>query len=150
MQNTVELKAPLYKIIDKELYFIKTYFELSWTGGWSNTNSYISWEIDVRKAGKYEFFMKYICDWEDIGSIVYIETANGKLEAEITEGYDYKLDESNELVYRHTIPFNPEWKILKFGAIELKEGRQTLSLKASKINGRLIADVRSVILKRVM
>lgn len=119
----------------------------SYFTNWSFLDDRITWDIEVATAGRYEAVINYTVSAENVGSTIELSFGAGKLVGKITEANDPPLyGEKNDRVPRVGESYMKDFKPLRLGTIELKQGRGELALRAVRIAGKQVMDVRSVVL----
>jgi arylsulfatase A-like enzyme len=117
---------------------------------WTSPQDKITWDVDVGRDGRYEATVYYTCPASDVGSTVELSLNGARIEAKITEAHDPPLyGQEHDRVERHAESFMKDFKPLKLGAFDLKIGRGELTLRALKIPGKQVMDVRYIILDRI-
>jgi arylsulfatase A-like enzyme len=121
----------------------------SYFTNWTRAEDRITWEIDVAAAGRYGVVIHYACPKEDVGSTVEVSFRDGKLEATVSEPhnpptYGPEKDRAGRGSESPVRDFKP-WRM---GTIELSAGRGTLALRAPRVAGRQVMEVRQVELIR--
>ncbi len=112
---------------------------------WTAADDYISWQIDVGKAGRYQAIVHYTCASGDEGSTIRLSAANsGSVQVTVKEVFDPPLyDKSKERV-ANSHYFVKDFKPLTLGNLPLQQGTTELRLDAVKITGNRVIDVHSV------
>ena len=115
---------------------------------WKNEKDYISWDVEVGKAGLYEVELWYACPKRDLGSEIELSFLNQSLRSKINRevnpplltGFDRKARTEGFVKY-----FEP----MKMGKIRLKKGKGELKLQATKIPGEQALEFRLLMINRV-
>lgn len=116
---------------------------------WTSTADSMTWEVEVGKAGRYLAEVHYTCAPGDVGSTIELSLGDASVSTKITEAFDPPLrGDENDRVERGSESLVKEFKPLELGEIELPAGRGTLTLKATDVAGKRVADVRYVMLRR--
>jgi len=122
----------------------------SYFTNWTKTSDSITWNVEVGQAGRYEAVVMYTCPAADVGSVVELSLNDARVEGRVAEAHDppaYGME--RDRVVRHGESYVKDFKPLKLGVIELKQGRGELTLKALKVPGKHVMDVRMVLLTLV-
>ena len=121
----------------------------SYFKNWTSKDDTITWNIDVAKTGKYQAIVYYTCAKENLGSTIKLSMANaGTASAKITKAFNPPLvGAAFDRADRGSESFVKDFKPLKLGKIELKEGSGVLTLQATDIPGKEVADIHSLVLK---
>ncbi|MEC8420614.1 MAG: arylsulfatase [Verrucomicrobiota bacterium] len=115
---------------------------------WKNEEDYVSWEVEVGKAGLYEVELWYACPQGDLGAELELSFLNQSLRSKITRevnpplltGFDRKARTEGFVKY-----FEP----MKMGKIKLAKGKGELKLQATKIPGDQALEFRLLMINRV-
>lgn len=117
---------------------------------WASPEDRITWDIEVGEAGKYEALIYYTCTAGDAGSLVELSFRESRVEGKITPAHDPPLrGASRDRVHRGSESYVKDFKPLRLGVIHLKAGRGKLALRALKVAGKQVADVRYISLSRL-
>jgi arylsulfatase A-like enzyme len=116
---------------------------------WTRTEDRITWDVEVARAGRYEVVLHYACAKEDVGSTIEASFRGGKLEATVSDPHDPppfgpEKDRAGRGSESPVRDFKP-WRV---GTIELAAGRGLLTLRALKVAGARVMDVRQLDLIR--
>jgi hypothetical protein len=106
----------------------------------------MTWEVEVKTAGKYEAILHYTCPKEYLGSEVELSLGEAKWTATIKEEFDPPVrGPEHDRVKRRGESYVKDFKPLSLGVVELKPGKGKLTLRATKVaRRRMVADVRAV------
>ena len=117
---------------------------------WTRPADAITWDIEVATAGRYEAVVLYTCPAADIGATVELSFNGSRVEGRVSEAHDPPLrGAENDRVPRKGESYVKDFKPLNLGSIELKPGRGPLALRALRIPGQQVMEVRAVHLKRL-
>jgi len=114
---------------------------------WTKTDDSMTWLIDVHTSGRYEATIDYTCREDGVGSTIELAFGERRLEGRVAPAWDPPLNTDQD-----TLPRPPaesqmkEFRPLKLGVIELEKGRGPLKLRALKIPGKSLMDVRRITL----
>lgn len=110
----------------------------------------MTWDIEVAEAGDFEAIIHYTCAAGDQGSTIELSFQGEKLATKIGEPHDPPLYgmEADRTPNRGPESYVKDFKPLSIGKIRLAKGRGPLTLRATEIPGKSVADVRWVMLKR--
>ncbi len=114
---------------------------------WTSTDDRITWDVDVLAAGKFEIEMYYAS--AGIGSIVELSLGNTKAVATITDPNQAMETGMEHDRFDRQEGFTKAWKPMKLGTMDLEPGLGTLTLKATKIAGDQVADMRLLMFRRI-
>jgi hypothetical protein len=119
----------------------------SYFRNWTSPDDAITWDVEVAAAGRYEAVVHYTCPAADVGSTVELSLNGSRIEGQVTEAHDPPLrGAENDRVSRGGESFVKDFKPLRLGVIDLKPGRGKLTLRALKVPGKQVMDVRLVVL----
>jgi arylsulfatase A-like enzyme len=114
---------------------------------WTSTEDSMTWDIDVHTAGTYDATLYYTCPEADAGSTIELSFQENKISGQVAPGWDPPLYTNQD-----TIPRPPaesrmkQFRPLRLGTVRLERGRGPLTLRASKVAGRAVMDVRLITL----
>jgi hypothetical protein len=108
----------------------------------------MTWEIDVAAAGEYEATTYYTCRAADAGAAIEISLLDARVQATVSEAHDPpRIGAEADRVSRSE-SYVKDFRPLRLGVIPLAHARRRLVLRAIRIPGRQVADVRYVTLER--
>ena len=109
----------------------------------------MTWDVEVLADGEFEVELYYTCAIENVGSTIELSLGESTIKTKITRGHDPPLtgmendrDPRIESYVKNFIP-------MKLGQINLKKGKGELTLKATEMAGKEVADVRLLMFKRI-
>jgi hypothetical protein len=112
---------------------------------WTKPDDSMTWEIDVHTAGRFEAIVHYTCPKADVGSTVELSLGNVKWTGAVTESNDPPLrGKEHDRVPRAGESYVKDFRPLSLGVVELPAGKGTLTLRATKVPGAQVADVRQI------
>ncbi len=115
---------------------------------WTSKEGEMSWDVEVGKAGEFDVAVEYTCAPGDIGSTIEMSLLGKTARAKVAAAFDPPLQgATNDRVVRIE-GYYKEFKPLSLGRITLPAGRGKLTLRATEISGKQVADVFSVMLTR--
>jgi arylsulfatase A-like enzyme len=114
---------------------------------WTSPDDSITWDIDVATPGKYEAVVYYTVPAGDAGSTVELSFQGNRLEAKVAEANDPPLHGTeHDRAPRGQESLVKDFKPLSLGEIDLTKGRGQLTLKALKVPGKSVMDMRLIYL----
>ena len=114
---------------------------------WTSTEDSMTWDVEVLQAGVYRAKLYYTA--KTPGSIIELEFGGAKVGAEILEPHDPPLyGASDDRVPRGESQVK-DFKGVNLGVISLSGSRGQLTLKATRIAGDEVADIRYVAFERL-
>jgi hypothetical protein len=112
---------------------------------WATTDDRMTWEVEVNTAGRYEAIIHYTCPKADVGSAVELTIGKSKWSGTIADAHDPPLrGKEHDRVSRGGESYVKDFRPLSLGVVELPTGKATLTLRATKVTGKQIDDVRAV------
>ncbi len=107
----------------------------------------MEWNVDVHTTGTYAVEIQYTCPDADAGSTVELSFGDSKALGVVDPGWDPPLNTNQDTLPRPPAesqlkPFHP----LDLGTIDLKAGQGPLTLRALKVPGKSVMDVRAITL----
>ena len=116
---------------------------------WTKKEDSITWAVEVLQPGAYTAELYYTCPAADIGSTVELAFNRSRVTAEISVAHDPPLEgKSEDRVDRGQESYVKAFRPLSLGTISLDKGRGAMTLRATDIPGKQVADVRYLILTR--
>ena len=117
---------------------------------WISKDDSITWDVEVETSGKYEAVVYYTCPEADVGSAVELNLNESRVRGRVAEANDPPLlGTENDRFPRKGESYVKDFRPLRLGVIELKQGRGLLTLRALDIPGKTVMDVRSVLMTLV-
>ncbi|MFC1613846.1 arylsulfatase [Gemmatimonadota bacterium] len=114
-----------------------------WVTGWTDTDSQVSWDLDVVNAGVYEITLMYTCPEDDIGAEVQVEAGGEIVEGTVQKAHDPEPLPSPDRVPRWEV-YEKVWAPLTLGTVRLKTGKTSLAVRALSVPGGSAMDLKSV------
>ena len=114
---------------------------------WTTTDDSMVWLLDVHTTGRYEVVIDYTCPEPDAGSLIELSFRDSRLTGHVTPGWNPPLYTNQDTLPRpHGESQMKEFRPLQLGTIDLESGVGPLTLRALKIPGKSVMDVRRVTL----
>ena len=113
---------------------------------WKTASDAITWSVDVKTPGRYEALLWYTCPTADAGATVELSCGSAAVAARVAPGWDPPLERDDDRVPRAAEGYSKDFRPLPLGVIDLPAGPGTLSLRATTIPGKTVADVRRLVL----
>jgi arylsulfatase A-like enzyme len=114
---------------------------------WKSLEDRMTWEVEVQTTGDYEVVIPYTCPLVDAGSTVELSFKGAVLTSAVTPGWDPPLYTNQDTIPRPAGESQmKEFRPWSPGTIHLEKGRGQLTLRALKIPGQSVMDVRGVYL----
>ncbi len=117
----------------------------SYFTNWTNTGDAMTWDVDIHQPGIYRVEVFYTCPAADVGSTFQLSLGETLVQKKITEAHDPPLrGAENDRASRGSESFVKTWKPIDLGTVRLSSGRGDLTLQATDIPGKMVADVRGL------
>lgn len=116
---------------------------------WKSEKDSITWDIDVLADGEFEVTLYYTCKLENVGCSIQMNFGDSTLDTKITEAHDPPLEGMENDRDPRIESCTKDFKALPMGNIRLKKGRGPLTLKAMKIPGKGVIDLRLLMFRRI-
>lgn len=114
---------------------------------WTSTNDAITWDVAVETPGPYEAVVYYTCPADDIGATVELSLNGSRVQGVVSAANDPPLrGAEHDRFPRKVESYVKDFKPLPLGVIELQAGRGLLTLRALKIPGKQVMDLRMLLL----
>ena len=115
---------------------------------WTTTEGRMTWHVDVHTTGEYQVTVDYTCPEGDAGATVELSGGRGaRLTALTGPAWDPPLYDNQDTLPRPGAESQMKpFRSLNLGRISLTSGEQDLVLRALKIPGRSVMDVRRLTL----
>lgn len=114
-----------------------------WITNWTDTQSSVSWSLDVVGAGRYDVTLLYTCPAGDVGSKVRVEAGGASVEAVVAKAHDPEPIPSPDRVPRKEV-HEKVWAPLAVGTLDLPKGQTTLRVRALTKPGGQVFDLKAV------
>lgn len=119
----------------------------SYFTNWTSPDDRITWNIEVATAGRYQAVIHYTCPAADIGSTVELTAGGGQVAGQVRDAFDPPLVAAkHDRVPRKGESDMKEFKELTLGVMTLAKGQSMLTLRAPRVAGKQVMEVRSVVL----
>lgn len=116
---------------------------------WTSSDDKITWNVEVLGEGQFEVEMYYACPADSVGTELELSVGSERITATIKEANVTPLIGRAEDRFERVEGYVKEWKSMKLGVINLEPGPATLTLRASKLTGKSVAEMRLLMFKRV-
>lgn len=138
----VELPVPQSRF-DGGIIFSGRHPNNAWLTGWTDLSATVEWDLDVRRAGKYQISLFYSA--AESGTRVKISAGDSIAETVLRKAGQKQIDSPDRVP--RTEVYEMEWAELSAGTIRLSRGKTTLRLQAISKNGDSVMDLKAVKLK---
>jgi arylsulfatase A-like enzyme len=118
----------------------------SYFTNWKSKDDAITWDIEVNSPGLYRPEIHYTCRAQDAGSLIELRFKDAKSTVKVAPAWDPELLDKQDRVPRKAESYLKEFRTLSLESIRLEKGRGPLTLRALKIPGDQVMDVRAVTL----
>jgi len=114
---------------------------------WTRTGDQINWNVEVLDDGEFEVYMYYAS--AGVGTQLMLRFGDASIAATITDANDVPLTGMARDRYPRQEGYTKHWKPMRLGRMNLRRGRGTLTLRATKVAGDRVADMRLLVFQRV-
>jgi len=121
----------------------------SYFTNWTKEDDYLSWDVEVGKAGTYEVELWYACPKKDLGSVVELSFLGQSLRVKITDAHDPPMRGMREDRSPRVESYVKDFKPMKMGKMKLPAGKGELKLQATKIPGGQALEFRLFMFQRI-
>ncbi len=112
---------------------------------WRTTEDRITWDIEVAATGEYEVVIDYTCPVADTGADIELAFRGAKLTGRVSPGWDPALYHNQDTLPRPAGESQmKDFRPLNLGRVRLEQGRGELTLRALRVPGKSVMDVRRV------
>jgi hypothetical protein len=120
----------------------------SYFTNWISTNDTITWQAEVPADGSFEVEVYYACPAADVGSTIELSFGESRVSGKIMEAHDPPtLGAEHDRVERKE-SYVKDFRPLKLGTLDLKQGKGTLTLRALAMPGSQVMEFRLLMLTR--
>lgn len=114
---------------------------------WRTAEDSITWDVEVATAGLYRVEIDYTVPPADAGATIELSLGESKLSGAVEPGWDPPLYDNQDNIPRPAAESRmKEFRPLALGLIRLATGRGLLTLRALKIPGGSVMDLRRLTL----
>lgn len=112
---------------------------------WTKSDDRMTWEVEVAAAGRYEAIVHYTCPKADVGAQLELTLGSASWTGIVAAAHDPPLrGKERDRVPRRGESYVKDFRPLSLGVVEVPAGKATLTLRAPKVVGAQVADVRAV------
>ena len=120
----------------------------SYFTNWTSTGDAMTWDIEVAEAAEYEILLYYAA--AEAGSVIEASFEGATARASVAEVHDPPAYGAEaDRVPRVGESLVKDFRPMSLGRVALPSGRGELTLKAVKVAGKQVAEIRYVVLRRV-
>jgi arylsulfatase A-like enzyme len=114
---------------------------------WTSTDDSLVWLLDVHTAGRYEVTVDYTCPETDAGSSLELSFQDARLTGKVEPAWNPPLNTNQDTLPRPNAESQmKEFRSLRLGEVSLPSGQAPLTLRALKIPGKSVMDLRRLTL----
>ena len=121
----------------------------SWITGWTSTEAFPQWQIDVHEADDYLVSFQYTVRREDVGCQLKVEIGDQSEVVNIPQAFDPPLLPKPDYLYSTNYQDKESWADIVVGSFSLKPGRHALTVRLTSIARERGIDLKSVTLRRL-
>ncbi|QDT06321.1 Arylsulfatase [Rubripirellula lacrimiformis] len=116
---------------------------------WIDTDGEIVWDVDVLGSGLHEVSMFYACADGNEGSDIELSLGDQRIRATIAQPHDVPLRGMENDRDPRTEGYIKDWKEITLGTMQLTPGRGELKLRATRVPGTEVAEMRLLMFRRL-
>ena len=129
-------------------YFGPNGWANDWISGWTDTNSYPWWPVEVTEPGRYAVSVDYICPATHVGAKLTVSIGNESVSTTVSEPHDPKPIQTPDRIDRKEVYEFP-WKTLSLGHMELQPQQTQLVIRGSDMQNGRLPEIKAVRITRV-
>lgn len=116
---------------------------------WTSLEDSMTWHIEAGTPGDYMAEIYYACPARETGSAIQLEFRGESVRAKIIEAHDPPVIGKEFDRVERAESFVKDFRPMRLGRIRLKKGEGMLTLRATAVSGRQVAEIRYVALTKV-
>lgn len=116
---------------------------------WTTENDFISWSVEILNDSRFEVYLYYTCESENVGTVLELSLNNEKIQTTITKAHDPPLLGMKKDRTPRIESYVKDFAVIKMGEINAKKGFGELNLAAKHIPGNASIDFRLLQLSRI-
>lgn len=114
---------------------------------WTRPEDSMTWDVEVHESGRYEVTLHYTCPVGDENSVVELSFGGAVLQGAVKESWNPPLITDQDVIARPAAESTmKEFRALPLGTVQFEKGRGVLTLRAPKIAGKTVMDLRGITL----
>lgn len=127
----------------------------SYMTGWTNTEDFIDWSVDVLAAGTFDVELRYACPESAVGTTIQLQWIDENrattvlAKATVTTASDTSVVGKQYDRSPRTEGYDKDWAAMTIGNITLPAGDGTLRMTAPRIQGEQGIEMRLILLQRL-
>lgn len=110
---------------------------------WNSVEDRVQWEIQVMKEGRYKVLLRYTCSEESIGTEIMAGFGDNTVTGQIKESYQSSPKDKDDRVKRDEA-YEKDFMTAELGILEMVQGKGSLEVKAVRMTGNNVCDLRGV------
>lgn len=121
----------------------------SYATNWTSVDDKIIWEVQVAEAGRFEVTIYHTVRPRDVGSQLRLTFGNESVTAAVDQAIEAEEVGRSEDRYPRSESYEQNWGKMRLGSIRLKKEAGQLILKAEKVAGNEVMEIRLMTLTRL-
>ncbi|MCX6627220.1 MAG: sulfatase-like hydrolase/transferase, partial [Candidatus Solibacter sp.] len=109
---------------------------------WTSKEDWITWDVEVAQTAAYDARLYFTCPREDTGSTIELSFNGARVQSKVEQANDPPLVGAEFDRVPRIESYVKDFKPMPAGVIRLAKGRGKLTLRATEIPGKQVADVR--------
>lgn len=114
---------------------------------WTSVDDKITWEVDVLAQGNFEVDMYYAS--ASVGSVIELSLGDAKVAATVANANNVVDSGMEHDRFKRQEGYVKAWQPMNLGRMFLTPGHGQLTLRATKVSGDQVADMRLLMFRRV-
>jgi len=112
---------------------------------WTQPADSMTWQVEIHEAGQFEAVLHYACPAVDIGSAIQLACGKSAWKGTIAMAHDPPArGAENDRVPRKGESLVKDFKTMSLGMADLAAGPAVLDLRATRVAGSQVAEIRAV------
>ena len=120
----------------------------SYFTNWTSVDDKITWEIEIPEDIQLNVDLYYTCRQENVGCEMDLTFGDSSVTTTITEAHDPPIVGAEQDRVERQESYVKDFKPVNMGRLDLKKGKGTLTLRATKIPGEEAIEFRLLMLKQ--
>ena len=144
---TVELPAPEAYFTGGIGWYNQFGFAHDWLTNWTDPKETIHWDVEVVAGGRYEISIRYTCEPAAVGTRLRVETGGAHIDGSLEKAHNPEPRQRPTRFPKKR--FIQTFATQPLGTIDLKSGRQRITLRALNKPGERVCDVKCLVFHKL-
>lgn len=129
-------------------YKVSSGWANDWVTNWTDPEAYPTWDIDVRRPGRYRVAVMYTSTPAQVGTALTVSVGEAVVQGTIDQAHDPPYAFSPDRIYRKEV-FEKDWAPLTLGTVTLPSGRAQVAVRVTALPAGFAPDLKAVHLTRI-